>query len=105
MFEDPEYDNYDAGPPRPSVVDEYYADVAEHGIENVPVPTQLQPPPPSQVPNYGRRKRYAQGGAVDSVEALLTPGEFVMTKDAVRGAGGAKRMYALMDALEQRGAQ
>ena len=109
MFEDPEYDNFDAGPPRPSVVSEYYADVAEHGVENVPVPTQLQPPPPSQRNNYGSkrsslgRRRYAQGGEVDSVEALLTPGEFVMTTDAVRGAGGAQRMYALMDKLEQRG--
>jgi hypothetical protein len=45
----------------------------------------------------------------DSVRALLMPGEFVMTKDAVRGLGngsmdrGIKNMYSVMRDLESRG--
>lgn len=45
----------------------------------------------------------------DSVRALLMPGEFVMTKDAVRGLGngsvdqGIKNMYSVMRGLERRG--
>jgi hypothetical protein len=45
----------------------------------------------------------------DSVRAMLTPGEFVMTTDAVRGAGngnvsqGIKNMYTVMRDLERRG--
>ena len=45
----------------------------------------------------------------DSVRALLTPGEFVMTTDAVKGLGngnsrrGINNMYALMDNLETKG--
>lgn len=44
----------------------------------------------------------------DSIPALLSDGEFVFTAKAVRGAGGgsrragAKRMYAMMKALEKR---
>jgi len=34
---------------------------------------------------------------------MLTAGEFVMTKNAVQGAGGANRMYEMMHDLEQRG--
>jgi len=43
----------------------------------------------------------------DSIPAMLSDGEFVMTAKAVRGAGkgdrraGAKRMYALMNQLEK----
>jgi hypothetical protein len=46
-------------------------------------------------------------GTSDSIPAMLSDGEFVMTAKAVRGAGGgsrregAKRMYALMKSLEQ----
>jgi len=46
----------------------------------------------------------------DSVRALLMPGEFVMTTDAVRGAGdgnlknGIKNMYSVMRDLESRSA-
>jgi len=109
MLEDPNYDTVRSPDAEPSVVDQYYADVAEHGEGNVPLPTELQPVPASRVNNFGSKrlgaKRYAQGGAVDSEAAWLTPGEFVMTKDAVKGAGGAKRMYQLMDQLEQRGAR
>lgn len=45
----------------------------------------------------------------DSVRAMLMPGEFVMTTDAVRGAGngnvrqGINNMYAMMRNLETRG--
>jgi hypothetical protein len=45
----------------------------------------------------------------DSVRALLMPGEFVMTKDAVRGLGGGNlnqginNMYSMMRNLETRG--
>jgi LysM repeat protein len=45
----------------------------------------------------------------DSVRAMLMPGEFVMTTDAVRGAGngnlnnGIKNMYSVMRGLESRG--
>ena len=45
----------------------------------------------------------------DSVRAMLMPGEFVMTTDAVRGLGngnlnsGIKNMYSVMSNLEKRG--
>ena len=45
----------------------------------------------------------------DSVRAMLMPGEFVMTADAVRGMGrgdpekGIQTMYSVMRNLEQRG--
>jgi hypothetical protein len=45
----------------------------------------------------------------DSVRAMLMPGEFVMTTDAVRGAGngnvnnGIRNMYSMMRNLEARG--
>ena len=44
----------------------------------------------------------------DSVRAMLMPGEFVMTRDAVRGIGrgdvgqGIKNMYSVMRSLEAR---
>ena len=47
-------------------------------------------------------------GTSDSIRAMLSDGEFVMTADAVRGAGGgdrregAKKMYEAMDRLEAR---
>ena len=47
-------------------------------------------------------------GTSDSIPAMLSDGEFVMTADAVRGAGGgdrregARRMYETMDRLEAR---
>jgi len=46
-------------------------------------------------------------GTSDSIPAMLSDGEFVMTADAVRGAGGgdrregARRMYQMMDNLER----
>jgi hypothetical protein len=46
-------------------------------------------------------------GTKDDVPAMLTAGEFVMTRDAVKGAGngnlnkGIQRMYGVMDNLER----
>ena len=54
---------------------------------------------------------FSQGpgtGTSDSIPAMLSDGEFVMTADAVRGAGGgdrregARKMYEAMDRLEAR---
>ena len=59
---------------------------------------------------YPRRTGQISGPGTatsDSIPAMLSDGEFVMTAKAVRGAGkgdrraGAKRMYALMHQLEQ----
>tara|TARA_Y100000361_G_C11140358_1_gene334668 strand:+ start:591 stop:1502 length:912 start_codon:yes stop_codon:yes gene_type:complete len=47
-------------------------------------------------------------GTSDSIPAMLSDGEFVMTAKAVKGAGngsrmeGAKKMYEMMDSLERR---
>ena len=44
----------------------------------------------------------------DSVRAMVMPGEFIMTTDAVKGAGngdlnqGIKKMYSVMRNLENR---
>ena len=49
---------------------------------------------------------YEGSGTRDDVPALLTAGEFVMTRDAVEGAGGGdvnrglNRMYSMMDKFE-----
>ena len=49
---------------------------------------------------------YEGGGRVDDVPAMLTAGEFVLTKDAVKGLGGGnqnlgiKRAYNMMNQLE-----
>jgi len=46
-------------------------------------------------------------GTEDDVPAMLTAGEFVMTRDAVKGAGngdlnqGINKMYGMMDSLER----
>ena len=54
---------------------------------------------------------FSQGpgtGTSDSIPAMLSDGEFVMTADAVRGAGGgdrregARKMYEAMNRLEAR---
>ena len=49
---------------------------------------------------------YEGSGTKDDVPAMLTAGEFVMTRDAVEGAGGGdvnrglNRMYSMMDKFE-----
>ena len=60
--------------------------------------------------NYPRRDGpiapYEGSGTKDDVPAMLTAGEFVMTRDAVKGAGGGNvnvglnRMYSMMDKFE-----
>ena len=62
------------------------------------------------VANFPRRDGgimpYEGGGRVDDVPAMLTAGEFVLTKDAVKGLGGGnqnlgiKRAYNMMNQLE-----
>lgn len=63
---------------------------------------------------YPRRTGPISGpgtGTSDSIPAMLSDGEFVMTAKAVRGAGkgnrlaGAKKMYALMHQLERNAAR
>lgn len=93
-------------------------------------PTGMQQPLMQNMPISPFDRPYvtqaAQGGAIfprrnggimpnegvpdeDSVRAMLMPGEFVMTKDAVRGLGngnlntGIKNMYSVMRDLERRG--
>jgi hypothetical protein len=64
--------------------------------------------------NYPRRTGQISGPGTeksDSIPAMLSDGEFVMTASAVRGLGkgsrreGAKRMYALMHQLERNAAR
>ena len=103
-------------------------------MPNIGVPPQALaavegiPPVPPQNPtqmNMGGIAGLAQGGyprrtgqisgpgteTSDSIPAMLSDGEFVMTAKAVRGAGkgdrraGAKRMYALMHQLEKNAAR
>jgi hypothetical protein len=63
---------------------------------------------------YPRRTGQIDGPGTetsDSIPAMLSDGEFVMTAKAVRGAGkgdrraGAKKMYALMHQLERNAAR
>lgn len=63
---------------------------------------------------YPRRTGQIDGpgtGTSDSIPAMLSDGEFVMTARAVRGMGngsrreGAKKMYALMHRLEKNAAR
>jgi len=62
------------------------------------------------IANFPRRDGgimpYEGGGRVDDVPAMLTAGEFVLTKDAVKGLGGGnqnvgiQRAYNMMNQLE-----
>jgi len=63
---------------------------------------------------YPRRNGQISGPGTetsDDIPAMLSDGEFVMTAEAVRGAGGgsrrdgAKKMYALMHQLERNAAR
>jgi len=90
------------------------------GITSLPAP--MQAPPPAGIAalreggnsNYPRRTGQIAGPGTeksDSIPAMLSDGEFVMTASAVRGLGkgsrreGAKRMYALMHQLERNAAR
>lgn len=65
-------------------------------------------PPYTALRANGGHVRGPGSGKSDSIPARLSDGEFVMTAQAVRGAGkgnlreGARRMYAMMDELERR---
>jgi hypothetical protein len=91
------------------------------GITDIAAPMQA-PPPPAGIAslrdggnsNYPRRTGQIAGPGTeksDSIPAMLSDGEFVMTAAAVRGMGkgsrreGAKRMYALMHQLEKNAAR
>jgi len=55
--------------------------------------------------NYPRQTGHINGpgtGTSDSIPAMLSNGEFVMTKRAVDGAGGPGTMYDLMRNFEMR---
>jgi hypothetical protein len=90
------------------------------GITDIAAP--MQAPPPAGIAslrdggnsNYPRRMGQIAGPGTeksDSIPAMLSDGEFVMTAAAVRGMGkgsrreGAKRMYALMHQLEKNAAR
>ena len=86
--------------------------------EGVPYQGILNPQLTYANPNYreggildlqgGGESRGPGTGTSDSIPAMLSDGEFVMTADAVRGAGGgnrregARKMYETMDRLEAR---
>jgi hypothetical protein len=92
---------------------------------DLPVDLPVNLPQKTALMNMGGLAGLAQGGyprkngqidgpgtaTSDSIPAMLSDGEFVMTAKAVRGAGkgdrraGAKRMYALMHQLEQNAAR
>jgi hypothetical protein len=94
---------------------------APQTMQNVTVPTQSYTNYQPRFMNAGGIAALNQGGyprrtgqisgpgteKSDSIPAMLSDGEFVMTAKAVRGAGGgsrrdgAKRMYALMHQLER----
>lgn len=91
------------------------------GITDLPA-APVQAPPPAGIAalreggnsNYPRRTGQIAGPGTeksDSIPAMLSDGEFVMTAAAVRGMGkgsrreGAKRMYALMHQLEKNAAR
>jgi hypothetical protein len=66
---------------------------------------------PQRMSDYPRRTGPINGpgtGTSDSIPAMLSDGEFVFTANAVRGAGngsrreGARKMYAMMKALERK---
>jgi hypothetical protein len=102
---------------------------ADGGIMSNPMPMNTLPMnamPPSPVMRdmggiaslatggYPRRTGQISGPGTetsDSIPAMLSDGEFVMTARAVRGAGkgdrlaGAKKMYALMHQLERNAAR
>lgn len=87
------------------------AEIATNRIDNTQI---FDPTQPTQFAAKGGVMDLQDGGeskgpgtgTSDSIPAMLSDGEFVMTAKAVRGAGGgdrregAKRMYEAMDRLE-----
>jgi hypothetical protein len=131
-FDTPEQENL---PPLETGFDLYRKDPDKYNVGNVDVRT-AQGPVDTQT-SYGFNynpylfptqpfQTVAEGGEIfprrnggispregtpgkDSVRAMLMPGEFVMTTDAVKGLGGGnldkgiKNMYSVMSKLEKRG--
>jgi len=89
-------------------------------LEGIVNPTKVNPDASNAIVNYGKKdggimdlqdggESVGPGtGTSDSIPAMLSDGEFVMTAKAVRGAGGgdrregARKMYEAMDNLEAR---
>lgn len=128
FFETPEMEEITIGPGY-TYEDVIAADPQQYyGLAGVPTaptytpiqapPMQYTPLPPQMIGAEGGEVYPRRNGGImpyegtpdeDSVRALLMPGEFVMTKDAVRGLGngsmdrGIKNMYTVMRDLERRG--
>ena len=84
----------------------YVAESAQGGIINA----LARGGQPMSIQDFPRKQGHISGqgtGTSDDVPAMLSDGEFVMTSKAVRNAGngsralGSKRMYGLMNILEQ----
>jgi hypothetical protein len=89
-------------------------------LTNIVNPIKVNPDASNAIVNYGKKdggimdlqdggESVGPGtGTSDSIPAMLSDGEFVMTAKAVRGAGGgdrregARKMYEAMDNLEAR---
>lgn len=123
FFDVPEEE--DLGPTRTGM-DVYEEDPDKYNVANLkPIYIDGNPRVPSNYPYYIPQAA-AEGGEIfprrvggimpdegipnkDSVRAMLMPGEFVMTTDAVKGLGGGdmnkgiSNMYNVMRNLEQRG--
>lgn len=87
----------------------YGFDIAQFRPRSTTGPTVVPTPSPA-FPTYAKAGGHIAGpgtGTSDSIPAYLSDGEFVLTAKAVRGAGGgsrvegAKRLYKLMNKLEQ----
>ena len=92
--------------------------VADAPVDNMPIPDQgMTIGGPAQFNNGGAAYYPRRNGGImpsegsgtkDDVPAMLTAGEFVMTRDAVKGAGngnlnsGINKMYGMMDRLERK---
>ena len=92
--------------------------VADAPVNNMPIPDQgMTIGGPAQFNNGGAAYYPRRNGGImpsegsgtkDDVPAMLTAGEFVMTRDAVKGAGngnlnsGINKMYGMMDRLERK---
>lgn len=92
--------------------------VADTPVDNMPMPDQGMTIGAPQMLNNGGTAYYPRrnggimpsegSGTKDDVPAMLTAGEFVMTRDAVKGAGngnlksGINQMYGMMNNLERK---
>ena len=92
--------------------------VADAPVDNMPIPDQgMTIGGPAQFNDGGAAYYPRRNGGImpsegsgtkDDVPAMLTAGEFVMTRDAVKGAGngnlnsGINKMYGMMDRLERK---